>query len=302
MPSSDNIPCSFPSCGKNVTKTSGSVSCLFCLKYFHPNCVGVSSDQLTTLSKFKGVLNYICDSCKTEHMDPESRSFREELRVGLADIQEKFDVILSEVKQELSTKFVELKSDIDICNKKIKSLESSTTNKIILLEQKNEILQKRLNRSDILINGFPKYQENINDLIFKICKAVNVNIEPYDINNYYFINHGNTVLVKFNNIIKRDVVMQNYFKSRNLRFIDTDINKRIYLNDHHTPKVGHILYQCRRIHKEEKIIHYKLINSDRPKIRITFKDNSVKIMDFVEFNSFLSINNDVPIVDLVANV
>ncbi|KNC33243.1 hypothetical protein FF38_14547 [Lucilia cuprina] len=292
MPNTDSLTSSLESCGKNITKTHGSVSCIFCLKWFHPNCVGINTDQLAALAKSKGALNYICDSCKDVRSNTDSYSFREELRKGLADIQTKFDVILSEVKQELNTKLTELKNDIDNCNKMIKFIDSSTTNKILFLEDQNEVLNKRLNRSDILINGLPKYHDNINELVVKIFKQLNADINPGDINNCYFINQGNTVLVKLNNIPKRDLVMRNYFKTRDLclsSLIETDINKRIFLNDHVTPKVGRVLFLCRRLRKDNKILKYRLINSDKTKIKITLKDNTIKIFDLSEFFSYFNL-------------
>lgn len=294
MPSSELLSCGLQSCSKNITKTQGSISCILCCKWFHAACVGVNAEQLAVLAKGKGTLGHVCDSCKAVRVEPDVGTFREDLRIGLLDIQTKFDAILSEVKQELNSKFTELRKDIDSCNKLIEFIDNSTAKKIKFLEEQNEVLLKRNNRNDILINGLPKYQENIYDIVMKIFKELEVNIELNDIINCHFINNGNTVLVKVNNVRKRDLAMMNYFKSRRLSlssFVTTDINKRIYLNDHHTPKVGRLLFECRKLRKQQKILKFRLINADKPKIKVTLTNNDIKIMDLTEFYSFFNINN-----------
>ncbi|KAI8115013.1 hypothetical protein CVS40_12694 [Lucilia cuprina] len=109
---------------------------------------------------------------------------------------------------------------------------------IEMVKNQNDILQKRLNHI-IVINGLPKNQPNVINVVQNIFKHLNVHLIESDINVCFFINNGNSVLVKLNSMFKRDAIMNNYFKTRTLKLsdvIDTDIQKRIFLNDHLTPR------------------------------------------------------------------
>lgn len=284
-------------CSKKITKSTGSVRCQGCKNWYHPSCVMVSIDLVNAMSKSKGLITYTCVTCSEtppDSVNPGTMSLHDELRVGLADIQTKFDTILAEVKLELGTKLSELTKSIDICNKKIDSVELSSNKRIKNLEDQNEILHKRLNRADIIINGFSQNQADIYAIALKIFEELKVDVCDSDISLCCFINNGFSVLVKFNSISKRDLIMSNYFKTRSLKvstFVATgpgkqvDIHKRVFLNDHLSAKAGRLCYLCRKLRRNKKISKFRLLNSDVPKVKITFGDNTSNVFDLAELSS-----------------
>lgn len=75
-----------------------------------------------------------------------------------------------------------------------------------------------------------------------------VTVNFHDLNVCSYITNRKFVLVKFNTLLKRNAVMNNYFKKG--KIIEADIlnnnsEKRIYLNDHLTEKGGKLHRLCR---------------------------------------------------------
>lgn len=304
-------PCA--TCVKNITKTQGSIDCQLCFKYFHASCVGVSLELLNNIAKSKGSLKFTCDACLETSPVPfgsDAVSIRDELRSGLADIKNKFDTILAEIRQEMGTNIKELRKDIENCHKMVNYVDASTTKKIKILEDQNEILHKRLNRADIIINGFDKNQENINDIVLEIFKELKVDITNSDISICCFINGGYSVLVKLNSCFKRDLIMSNYHKTKSLKvstFVpaepgkENDIHKRVFLNDHLSAKAGRLCYLCRNLRRNKKINKFRLLNTDVPRVKVTFNDESSSVFDLAELNSFFNSTPNEATVDAQRN-
>lgn len=93
--------CALLSCNKNVTKTQASVGCSICGKWFHAACADVSTEQLGLLKKHKN-FGFTCSTCASNPTKCDS-SLLDQIRQGQADVQLKFDSILAEVRNELST-------------------------------------------------------------------------------------------------------------------------------------------------------------------------------------------------------
>lgn len=120
-----------------------------------------------------------------------------------------------------------VKVDINKCNELIHNLDIATKTKIKAVENKsqinrdmieiiknhNEILQKRLNRCDFIINGLPRNHPNLTNVVQHLFNHLGVEVNNSDINVCFFINNGNSVLVKLNSMYKRDAIMGSYFKT-----------------------------------------------------------------------------------------
>ncbi|KAI8126376.1 hypothetical protein FF38_06060 [Lucilia cuprina] len=270
------------SCGKNVTKSTGGISCARCLKWFHISCVNVSVEQLNFLQKSKGKFLFECEECTS--CNSEVSELREEVRKSNDSIHFKLDALLSKIGN-YDAQLKELKDDITNCNQLIKYVDDTNYNKIKELEDKNEILQRRFNRPDIIINGLPRKDIKLCDIVLKIFNFLDVNVSFHDLNVCTYINNRKSVLVKFNSLLKRDAVMHSYFKKGKL--METDIlknngEKRIYLNDHLTEKGGKLNRLCRDLRKDDTIAKFRILNSDLPRVKIHFKDATEKIFEYEE--------------------
>lgn len=173
-------------------------------------------------------------------------------------------------------------------------MEVATCKIIMWLENKNEVMQRRFNRADIIINGLPRTQIQLREVIFKICKVLNVSIVDHDLCVCTFINNRKSVLVKFNSVIKRDLVLRSYFKKRSLRLseiMDNDIQSSVFLNDHLTEKGSKLFNLCRKLRKEDTIAKFRMLYSDIPRVKIHFKNNTEKIFELEECFLYFSKRN-----------
>ncbi|KNC34051.1 hypothetical protein FF38_09592 [Lucilia cuprina] len=176
----------------------------------------------SVLQKEIGDLNSKIDAFINK-VDGEQTSIRQ----ALADT-------VSSFKLEMASCLKEMKSEIVDCNKLIHSIDSSTTRKITALEVENNILHKRLNRADIVVNGLPDGIDDLLSVAVKIGSIYNVPIGKNDVNHIRYFNKRKSILIKLNS----DEVMKECPKTRSLKVSDVmggDIALRVYLNDHFSP-------------------------------------------------------------------
>lgn len=178
-------------CKENVTKSSGGIQCNNCVIWFHGNCVGIPDKSMSALKDSR--LTFTCTSCGK---DPRS-GFESYLRNDINSLNDKIDEFINKVdsehnsikkalsdsfenfKTEINNCLIEMKSGIIDCNKLINHVEKSTSEKMTALEDENNTLHRRLNRSDIVVSGLPAGVENLYDLIVKLGSIFNV---PFRIN------------------------------------------------------------------------------------------------------------------------
>ncbi|KAI8115906.1 hypothetical protein CVS40_11947 [Lucilia cuprina] len=99
MSPNDKIVCRLASCGKNITKTKGSICCDLCSKWYHASCVDGDYGDI---------------------------SLREELEKGLQGVQK--------IKRELNNQLKELKANVNKCNEMNSNLDITTTKKFTNIE------------------------------------------------------------------------------------------------------------------------------------------------------------------------
>lgn len=162
----------------------------------------------------------------------------------------------------------------------------------------------QLIRGDVLINALPSTLslDNLYDTVPKIGKVFQLDIQPHDIGVCSWIRNQKMVLVKFNSIRKRDKLMKRYYNTRNLelgQIVETDIQKRIYLNDNMTPMVAKLNYLCRKLLKSRKITKFRVYNTNIPEAKVTLYDGTVQTLNSVEINELLS---DGPQQDIVISM
>lgn len=282
MSQGDYAQCGFPACEKNVTKKSGGVCCARCLVWFHLSCAKISHEELNFLTKSKGKFFYECPSCSSTGTDV--ADLRNEFRSSNASTQLKLDALLEKVGS-YDNQIKKLNEEVSSCSKLIKHVDETASAKIKKLEDQYEVLQKRFNKLDIIVNGLPRDKIDIKKTVFTIFKSINVITTENDINTCCYINNRNSVLVKFNFLSKKDEVMRNYFKIQNLFEDDIFKNgskKRIFLNDHLTEKGAKLCRLCRSLRKNNIISKYRILNSDLPRVKIHFNDTTEKIFEYEE--------------------
>ncbi|XP_046801561.1 uncharacterized protein LOC124418678 isoform X1 [Lucilia cuprina] len=170
-----------------------------------------------------------------------------------------------------------MKSEIVDCNKLINNVEISTSNKITALEEENNCLHRRLNRTNIIVTGLPAGIDDLMPVIMKLGTIFDVPICTYDLQYICYMNNRKSILVKFNSIFVRDKIMSQYFKTRSLKvrdFVDGDVDLRVYLNDHYSPAASRLNMICKKLLRKDLIKKFRIMNSDRLRVKLTLPDDS----------------------------
>lgn len=282
-------------CNKDIGK-GGSIQCEACTCWFHIQCVGIS-EQLCNLLAKQNAVSYKCESCKNNMLS--SSDVAEQIRLISMkldsmsndnsayrdDLNKKIDMLRSDIREEFTSKFANTDNKISSCVKQVKSLENCVAKEVKKLNSINNTLFHRMNRADIVVFGL---LPNINDLektVTDLCAFYNINISATDIHHTCYFNNNKSVLVRFCNVRIRDRLMAAYNKNRSLKLADiveSDINSRVYLNDHFSPSAARMNSICKRLLKEKKIKKFKIFNGDNPKVSITYENGSKAVKNFEE--------------------
>lgn len=253
-------------CENTFNKNDNKVKCSFCDAVFHSECVTQLTPSLTrtvleTIKKTSGSLTFKCNKCI------KSRSMPSDCVSSKLDNLEKY-------MQEISSQLSNIHKDFANDKKRHENFEKVVVTKINKLEDENNFLRKQLNRSDIIINGLPSKTNNVNlyFIVIEVAKYLGIKLKLSDINFCTWIGKRAAVLVKFNNILTRDIIMKNYRLNFDLTlkkiWPTEEVDSRIYLNDHHTPLVSKFRYYCRKLVINKKILKYEMINWDKPRAKI----------------------------------
>lgn len=65
---------------------------------------------------------------------------------------------------------------------------------------------------------------------------------------------------------------------------------RIYLNDHYSPATGRLNGICRKLLKEKMIVKFKMLNTDKPMVRVMRPDGTEVVLDAVACAALLKSN------------
>lgn len=300
-----------PICKKVLNKSGYRIGCVGgCKNYFHPKCINVSDDDVkankcmpfncsTCVAKQKSshdideVFNNISDKMK-EHISEQTQKCLKDLEAIVDNVMKEFRIELLDKLRIVKDEVKELKEKllhVECQNKDLRGIAEDCKNQLAAAERHNSIVQRRLNRADILINGLPRSIADLRQPVVKIAEICNVYLNPTDIQHCCYIYGGKSVLVKFNSIHTRDTIMANFFRLFSIRLndvLDTDVQSRIYLNDHLTPLAYKLVNICRRLRERKAINKYVLINGDVPKVRLTLTNGQENVSDTAQCEKMLT--------------
>lgn len=305
------------SCKKNVTKTQKKVGCSICAMYFHIECVGITEEQCRFLSQNKNVFSYICNSCRStpkekhngiaenptgdiqqglndisteigKQFEEHNRIFKKQVMASITELEKKIFQLFEQFRVEQTERLNKIKNDN---NKKLNQVENAFNKRVCDLEVRNSILQRRLNRADIIIKGLPKSIRKLTEPILNIATQCGVSLSGSDIQHCTYIHNGRSVLVKLNSVQCRDAIMMNFAKKKFLILKDIlggNVSSKVFLRDHLTAAASELVSICRDLRIENKIISYKFINSDVPKVKVTLPNNTHKVLNLQQCTSMIS--------------
>ncbi|XP_059217604.1 uncharacterized protein LOC131994749 [Stomoxys calcitrans] len=232
MPGAAKVIC--VACNETIAK-NGSIRCRICSGWLHASCAKLSEKDLIALKAIK-VSAFICTTCEGKIGSSGCSNDGGSIAGDIRALNEKFDdflagnrdelnsikTVLGEIKTEMSSCLKEIKSDIDTCNKRIDDVASSCSTKIAALEVGMNILHRRINRTDIVIDGLPTNLKDLYAVVIALGTFFKIPITSNDINNVCYMHNRKLILVKFNSVQLRDSIMREYFATRSLKVSDVN--------------------------------------------------------------------------------
>lgn len=127
----------------------------------------------------------------------------------------------------------QLKFELQNCFDVIKVVDNVSNGRITSLELTNIILQRRLNRSDIIKRGQPKKIKNLTEPIRRISSLCNICITDSDIHHCTYFITVFIYIINYNknrNLLLRNVLCIEYSSNQSKKFVCvhlTDASKRL---------------------------------------------------------------------------
>lgn len=240
-------------------------------------------------SQYSGSKTMIIDAeiskCCTElsaTLERKQDEYKTALQKEVKDFKNKMEEIVSSFCAQYDAKLRKLEDDLKNYYSVAQHMDKNRSTVIQDLELHNDILQRRLNRADIVVSGLPDKIKDLRGLVIKIASLCRVNLDPRDIQHCCYIFSGKSVLVKLNSVYARDLIMANYYKGSPLllsSIIDEEVRSYVYLNDHLNVTASKLVYICKKLRGLKKIQQFKIINADRPRVEIKMPSGSIKILD-----------------------
>lgn len=237
------------SCMKKISVFEKIIKCTICDTAYHKKCTNADHDTI----------KWVCEDCNNiadqKIEDPsaiilkEIRTNNEKLSIMKTDLDLRLDELkktvegvkesqefISKQYEDLNAKFTEMLNKFNDLNKnvtaneeKCKELEKSVAT---LNDQVNKLEQKQLSNCAI-INGIDKSNnENLLNIVGKICEFLNADIDTAHILNAYRTGASGTVVVEFSHRIHRDKFLSSR-KSKKLfnKNIGNTSNNQIFINE-----------------------------------------------------------------------
>lgn len=307
-------------CTKIVKNNQNSIGCSICDKFFHIACVKITKDQHAFLYKNKNI-TYKCAKCVNKkviveqdeanisgsninpngiiaELKTQCEHLKSEFQKQVDDLNKKLDSFMNATGIDWNLKIQQIEEKLKNCYAVVKQTETTHSATIEDLEIQNDILQRRLNRADIVVNGLPDGVSDLREPVVKIASLCNIELSPNDIQHCCYFRKGKSVLIKFNSVYVRDCIMAKYHRRGPILLcdiIDVNVRSKIYLNDHLNRAASKLTFICRRLKKCNRVRKFKLINADRPKAEMEMIDGTIKVLNLNECAELLDGDSDISI-------
>lgn len=312
----EKFMCPADKCKKQVTDKQYSIGCCLCGQFYHIQCVKITREQHSFMHKHRNDIFYRCKICSeleitakangstndgdpqandhvsrdldecfsslTASLDRKQLEYKGEVDRLLMNHRGQLEEIISKVREDLLARMEKIKYELSNCTALIKHVDKNHADAIHELQVHHDVTRRRLNRTDIIINGLPAGIKDLYVPVIRIASICNTMLTQSDIQHCCYLSNGKAVLVKLNSVFLRDSIMINYHKKDSILLSDVvpeGVASRVFLNDNLNDATGKLLFMCRRLREQNKIQKFKLFSADRPKAILTFLDGSVKSFD-----------------------
>lgn len=281
-------------------KNAKFIKCGNCDLDYHISCAAkknpsLNETMLESINKSKGGMVFKCWSCLDK---PKPKTCENDISSKLSELEATIKKLSKTISEDIIEQLKDIKSEVASCSLKVKATDTFVTSKIQHLEHENNSLRRQINRSDIVVHGLSAEMtvDEMHNTLFEMGKVLDVEINHNDVNLCTYIRRKKSMLVKFNSIYKRDMLMKKYFAYNELKLCQiykkTKAESRVYLNDNLTPCASKLNYLCRKLLKDKKITKFRFYNRDTPEAKIFLPGGAVKLLNFEKMTAFIKSNTE----------
>ncbi|KAL5275490.1 hypothetical protein ACFFRR_001388 [Megaselia abdita] len=157
------------------------------------------------------------------------------------------------IATEVKTHFGELKEEVNSVIEPIKLEVQKIEKDVAWIKEDNFHIQSIECRRDLILSGIPsniRDSKALREIIIKIGSYYQIVVRPDEIFQCVRMKKDNQVLIKFGNLFTKEDIMKAYLRSKDLKLshiLDTNVESRVYLNNHFPHHIIRIILYCRRL-------------------------------------------------------
>ena len=199
----------------------------------------------------------------------------------------KLILLVKELREEQNIDFIQINKKLDNITNKIESLESE----LMISRKVNTLLKKQIvqleiqcasneqysRRECLEFSGIPETVDDnhLESATLDILKMINVPVEPVNIEACHRVGKKGCTIMKFSR--RKDV--QKILKSKK-KLKDLSLPNNIYINESLCPFNKKILFKCRKLWKDKKVINSFWSTNGTIRIRI-IEDGPIKVINHI---------------------
>lgn len=201
-----------PVCEKSITRSTWSVNCYICGKWFHlKNCSKLSNVASELLTSKGSEVIWKCQDCSSFNLKTEkSDAIWDRINDVCSKLDDLTKSISAIVKKEIDSSIKSIRNVVEQQTKKCELFHSDLELKVIELEKERHKISYQMRRNDILVSGIPTTVVPL-DIALKIPYVLGVDCDKQDVCSTFWLGKNRkTLLIKFCSSIKRDEIMKKY--------------------------------------------------------------------------------------------
>lgn len=245
-------------CKNPVINRESGIKCAVCEKLYHlASCSKLEPDMIPFVQKNRSQFGWKCPDCLNEKIPSNIETI----------IKRSIGILIDKLDEKVNNQIKLVDNEVKRCKKQISSVELSCHEEHNSLNNNLQEMELQLYRPNLLISGVPLVvSKDPFDTSLKIFQHLGFVVTKKDISQCFHMSSNKDsrdIFIKFCSINLKFDIMQKYW-SKKLALSDvfpTDLNARIYFNDHLPKRLAIMSGMCRKLRKQGQITKFLIHKS-----------------------------------------